>query len=163
MCPDSPLTLEGVQLLSEATPSTTSLQTTANSLSTVLPGNNDNPPPAPQAPSTKDKKLDNAPPLPPPSLTRTISTEDPSVSRGRETLQQVMIFPIKTRLEGWPVDLVDFNLRDTNDDMINMKIELENAKADTVINNNNDDKNNSSNMDGNDQDQSSYLHLILKL
>ena len=39
-----------------------------------------------------------------------VSTEDPSVSRGRDSLQQVMTFPIKDRLEGWPVELVDFNL-----------------------------------------------------
>jgi serine/threonine protein kinase len=105
LCPDAPLTLEGVSLLSEATP----LLPTKPVSSPPITVNKDAPP-APQAASSNTKsKIETAPPLPAPTLTRTISTEE-SVSRGRDSLQQVMMFPIKKRLDGWPIDLVDFNL-----------------------------------------------------
>ena len=103
LCPDSPLTLEGVSVLSNATPSSL----LPNNLTTVSSENDV--PPAPQAPVVSDSN--GIPPLPEPApITRVVSTEEPSVSRGRDSLQQVMTFPIKDRLDGWPVALVDFNL-----------------------------------------------------
>ena len=88
LCPDSPLTLEGVGVLSSATPSSL----LPNNLTTVSSENDA--PPAPQAPVVSDSN--GVPPLPEPApLTRVVSTEEPSVSRGRDSLQQVMTFPIK--------------------------------------------------------------------
>ena len=103
LCPDSPLTLEGVSILSNATPSSL----LPNNLTTERSENDV--PPAPQAPAVSNSN--GVPPLPEPApITRVVSTEEPSVSRGRDSLQQVMTFPIKDRLDGWPVALVDFNL-----------------------------------------------------
>ena len=81
LCPDSPLTLEGVSILSSATPSS------------LLPNNltaersENDVPPAPQASAVSNSN--GAPPLPEPApITRVVSTEEPSVSRGRDSLQQ---------------------------------------------------------------------------
>ena len=99
------------------------------------------------------------PPLPEPApITRVVSTEEPSVSRGRDSLQQVMTFPIKDRLDGWPVALVDFNLssapsKNLKDDINFATIQAANASLENsgdsksgqgtsgVANNANDEKN----------------------
>ena len=77
--------IEGVRAFSNAT-----VFAVPNNLTTVSSENDV--PPAPQAPVV----VTPIPPLPEPApITRVVSTEEPSVSRGRDSLQQVMTFPIR--------------------------------------------------------------------